>query len=168
MGLMKGLATKGRRSTSGRSRGGSTGAVIDISMIGDKALQRKLEKLADPKLQRDIVVESAMIAGQPVLEEAKRQAPVKSGLMRDTLRLKKARAMKLPGARMSTGTRKQMGIDPKSPWYYPAHIEYGFYNQRVRRHIPANPFMRRALDMRRPQAIELFEKALRSRLYGEV
>ena len=113
---------------------------IDISMIGSKKLQRKLEKL-DIALQKKIVRQSINRAMLPVRERAKQYVPIDTGNLRDSIkRISRTRRGKA-AARIITGGRAELGIPAESRGYYPAVIEYGTRSPAR----PAKSFMRRAM-----------------------
>jgi len=125
--------------------------IIDISLLGDKELERKLAGLAD-KLQRKVVrtalhktlnkiVKKEIVrrlSGHPVQSKTGRlRAAMKRGRVRSSAGRKArrtiARAIPLP-------PREELGIDPDDKFYYPAAVEYGHGN------VPPKSFLRAAVD----------------------
>lgn len=129
-------------------------AAVDISLLGDKALERKLRRL-EVKAQRTIVRQALREAAKIVAAAARDLVPVKTGALKrsiivralGTARLKAGsrRSRSELGSEVRTGTRAKLGIPPDYPWYYPASVEYGFTTSRGQV-VPAHPYMRPALD----------------------
>lgn len=124
------------------------GLQVDIRFIGDKELQRKLNRL-DPEIQRRVLTESMAVAGEIVLKAAKANAPVRTGKHRDNIRMRKVNRKRGRnrgiGVEVVSGTRKKLGISPDDKFYYPAALEFGAPS----RNIAARPHMRPALNNRR-------------------
>lgn len=119
---------------------------IDISLLGDKELSKKLERLAG-KSQRKVVRGAITKAAKIPLKEAKQRAPKgKSGLLRKNIKSKSIkRSRKLSGRVIQTGTRVQMNIPSASKYYYPAAIEYGVKSSNSKKRQKGTPFLRPAL-----------------------
>ena len=126
-------------------------ADIDISILGDKKLQRQLIGLV-PKLQKRAFKDAAKRALVSVLADARRRVPVKSGRLKRSLKIKPLKGG--IGAIVSTGTRKALRIDANDPYYYPAAIEYGTKGK------DARPFLRPALLNRTEEVLRIFGREL--------
>lgn len=134
----------------GAARGGITAAQVpkvDIGLFGDRALQRKLNRLTTPRAKavvRKALRKSAKraqkrvvanLSGAPVnvrsgeLRAAFKAAPIKSQGKRGLIRLGPV----LP-------TREALGIGKDDAHYYPFAVEYGHAG------APAYPFVRPAVD----------------------
>lgn len=133
--------------------------VIDISVLGDRRLQQKLNRLVE-KDAKKIVRQAMRAAARPVHARAVELAPKKTGALAQNIKINAAtsataKAAGIKAARGSlgvvvrTGTRAEMGIDPSSKWYYPAIVEYGHDN------APAKSYLRRAMDETRGEAIAI-------------
>lgn len=110
---------------------------VDISMLGDKKLAKKLKKI-DIKMQKKIVKGAIKDAAQPILVLAKAYAPVDSGKLKNSLKLKMGAKQSKRGSigvRIETGTREQLGIDADDKYFYPAVLEF-----------KVKSFLRRAID----------------------
>jgi len=121
---------------------GAGPSYIDISLIGDKELQRKLNKLA-----RDVQIRllgSAMKnTGNKILRAPIAAAvPVKSGRLKAAMGKQKFKIFrgKTSGARLEMPPRAALGIDPQDKYYYPVHVEYGHGN------VPPHSFLRKPVD----------------------
>ena len=116
---------------------------IDIKVLGDKELTRKLKRLeikAGRKVVRTAIRETMK---EIVLPAAKAKVPVDKGLLRKGLKVKAAKAKRGSfGSHVVTPTREKLNIDPSERGYYPAVLEYGASG----RQIPARPFLRPAMD----------------------
>lgn len=127
---------------------------VDISVLGERELERKLAKLT-AGVQRKIVRRALRDAAKPIRDAAKSRAPVKSGRLRRNIKVRSMRRSRVRlGVLVRTGTRDEMGIPSDSPWYYPAIIEYGYEN------VPANPFLRGALDSNRQKALRIISDSV--------
>jgi len=127
---------------------------VDVSLIGDKRLNRKLRRLP-LKVQRKVVRQALREAGRPVLATAKRIVPVRTGNLRDGLKL---RAIKPRGGQfgvaIKTPTREDLGLPATGGGYYPAHIELGTRN------TPAQPYLRPAMDQNRKKSIGILRRQI--------
>lgn len=137
---------------------------LDISFLGDKELSRKLARL-ELKVQRKIVKDAMRAAAEPVLQAAKALAPVLTGKMRDSLRIRvlagrhmaSGKLRGIAGAVVETGKRSQLGIAEDDPYFYPAVVEY--------RH---KSFLRAGLDQARGQAFATAAREIRAGILREV
>lgn len=119
-------------------------AVVDIRVIGDKRLARKLKRL-DGAVQRDIVRKALRKAARPVLQEAQALAPVKTGTLQSSLIIRAFRGRgRAVGVVVQTRNREFFGIAPDDPYFYPAVVEY--------RH---KSYLRAAVDTRRAEFFRL-------------
>jgi HK97 gp10 family phage protein len=122
---------------------------IDISVVGDRELQRKLRRL-EVKLQKKIVRNAINRAILPVRDKAKSLVPVDSGLLKRSIKRKTGVKKGIARARIVTGTRIQLGIPVDAKGYYPAAIEYGVPSQGK----SANSFMRAAISALRTHVLQ--------------
>jgi HK97 gp10 family phage protein len=120
---------------------------VDISVVGDKELQKKLKRL-DIKLQKKIVRNAISRAILPVKHKAKSLVPVESGLLKKSIKRKTGVKKGVARARIVTGTRIELGIPIDAKGYYPAAIEYGTQHQ------PAKSYMRAAITALRSQVLK--------------
>ena len=128
---------------------------IDISLLGDKALQRKLNRLPQ-KIQKKVMRQALREGARPILAAAKTNAPVDTGRMKASLKLRSHKARRGNfGVEVRTGTRTELGIPEGATSYYPYSVEFGHGN------VPAHPFMRPALDDNREVAEKLLKTKLR-------
>lgn len=128
---------------------------IDITMLGDKALQRRLNRL-ELKTGRKIVRRALRDAAKIHASAAKAEAPVDTGATKAGIRVRAVTGLRRGnfGVMSRTGTREEMGIPSDSKWYYPAIVEYGTPT------TPANPFMRRAFEQNRQRMIDSIRRDL--------
>ncbi len=131
--------------------------MFDISVLGDKKLQKKLDKM-DKKLRSKTMKASMKTAMEPVKELAKQRAPRDRGLLQRSIRIGTKMNRKGVSAMVRTGTRRQLKIDPSDKFYYPAAIEYGS------RFMPARSFLRSALSTRREKVLNIFGRELTNNL----
>jgi HK97 gp10 family phage protein len=120
---------------------------IDISVVGNRELQRKLRRL-EVKLQKKIVRNAINRAILPVRDKAKSLAPVDSGILKSKIKRKTKVKNGVARARIVTGTRMELGIPVDAKGYYPAAIEFGTQHQ------PARSFMRAAITALRVHVLQ--------------
>lgn len=123
--------------------------LIDISILGDKALSKKLARLGG--VQQKAVVRSALGKSMTRIKKAVvAAAPVRAGnvtggqspapgtLKRALKATKINRRTKRFGVSVAwpMPERHLLGIDPGDKYYYPAHVEYGHGG------VPPNPYIR--------------------------
>lgn len=127
--------------------------IIDISMLGDKALTKKLGKLPG-RLQKKVLRQAMRKAAKPILADIKQSiSSIRvTGLHTDPLKKKtKIKSLKRSrnkiGVRITTPTRDELGIPADSKWYWPAHIELGTSKE------PAQPFMRGPFNAARQKTL---------------
>lgn len=132
-------------------------SVVAVELKGFAALKHDLATLSNRVANR--VVDEALEAGAEIIAtEARNTAPVDEGRMAESIAVAKSKFNR-KGKRafiVKTGTREELGIDPKDKYYYPAAVEFGYtqHNQITGKLTvnPPNPFMRRAADSVGPEA----------------
>lgn len=120
-----------------------TGARFDVSVLGDRELDRTLEALG-PKVERRLLAKSMPGAFGITLRAVVRAVPVDTGRLRSSIRMAPGRHRKgLLQFRIFTGTREELGIDRvvrrrdivtgdmrsiqmRGKGYYPIAVEYGY------------------------------------------
>lgn len=114
----------------------SKGLRIDISVLGDKKLSKKLTKLA-PVVQKKVMRRAMRDAMKLVKKRADANLAGVSPGATGSGRLAELGTMvkaKSPGQRIQRGLirvylllpfRDQLDIPEDSPWYYPAFLEFG-------------------------------------------
>lgn len=127
---------------------------FSIKILGDKKLQKKLDKLSK-RVQGPLIKDAARAAMEPVKDLARAHAPVLTGSLKKSIGIGTFSRKGRIGAVVRTGTRRQLKIPPEAPYYYPAAIEYGT------RKLTANPFMRSALFARKGKALNIFRSYLK-------
>lgn len=125
--------------------------LFDVSVFGDKALTRSLDDLSN-KIQKQYMRKSLRAGTKLVADIVRRNTPVLTGRLRRGIKVRAGkRSRSRIGYFVLLPTRAQLGIDPKSKWYYPAVLEWGGITK-TGRVIPALGFMRRSLDASREPA----------------
>ena len=132
----------------------SAATTFDISVLGDKALERDLRAL--PKeLQKDALDSALKAGGEVILAEVAALTPVRSGRLKKGLRLKRGgRSMRRVRWFIRTPTRKALRIAEDAKYYYPAAVEYGHGN------VPAKSFLRRGYDNAEEKAFAVIRREL--------
>ena len=124
---------------------------FDISLLGDKALSRKLAKLP-AAVQRKVLRPALRKGGKVILEAVRRNIPVDEGKLRKTLKLRALKAKRgRIGVEVRTGTREELDIPAGAEGYYPAHVELGTRNR------SATPYLRPAMDDKESQVVSLLK-----------
>ena len=148
--------------------------VIDIRLIGDKALIRNLAKTADASQRR--IVRGAMkrgaqrvqgrivqsVSGQPIGIDTGALLTAFAGVRLIPLgRVSQTRTRTI-GTGIPLPTREDLSIDARDKWYYPVALEYGT-KERVHRRFLRKPrrlgaiketrFIRNAVDDYRQQEL---------------
>lgn len=121
---------------------------FDISILGDRALQRKLNQL-ERKEARKIVSRALRNSAKRVRPEVANRAPVDTGTLRDAMSRAKIRVQKSNvrgGVRLGIvmPSREDLGIAPDDKGYYPFSLEYGQEN------AAARPYIRPTVDRMTP------------------
>jgi HK97 gp10 family phage protein len=147
---------------------------LAVNVTGLAELERALNELPD-KVAKNVARAALRAAAAPVLEEARRLVPVKSGKLRDSLRITTSLRGGVPKAfvKVGPGGKKYRGT------FYANMIERGtskhliagplyFGGQwhRFAQHKGAKkrPFMRPAADSQAKAAVDAFAAKMRDRL----
>lgn len=129
---------------------------VDISMVGDKELERMFRDLP-VKLQTKVVRQANTKAIRPILRSVKARVPVLTGVLKRGL---KSRAMKRKRRNSPIGRflllplRADLGIKADDPYYYPAAVEYGHDN------VAAVRFLRDGFDAAEEEAFGILKKEI--------
>jgi len=108
---------------------------IAVDVIEDKRKTRMVEEL-DPEVQK-LIDDQIVRLCEPIAEEARKLAPVDTGALRDSIKIKHSGWMQ---AHVRDGV------------YYGVYQEMGFYHWITGRHI-ANPFLFPALMIKTPEVL---------------
>lgn len=122
---------------------------VNIQLLGDKALARKLAALPD-KLEKKVVRKAMREAIRPVAAQAQATAPVLSGLLRLSLKVM-ARKYK---------NRRKFGVQVSTKGLTGVDIFYAAFNELGTAQQPARPFMRPALHGNRERSIEILKREI--------
>ena len=130
---------------------------IDISIVGDKDLERAFKKLG-LQVQATIVSKAIEKAAIPVERKIKDLAKVgKTGLLKSKIHTKDFDDRFDIGKVIQTGTREMMGIPADSKWYYPAFVEYGVKSRGIR----SKSYLRKGLKLSRDRAMGVLKAVIR-------
>lgn len=130
----------------------------EITLQGSKELARLLTSL--PKAMEEEIVKEACDAGaEVVLASIQSRTPVRTGKLREKLRIVPARARYrgLISALVTTPTRAELGVSKDDPYYWPAALEYGHSRKLADGRIKSTkafPFMRDGFDAAENQAAD--------------
>lgn len=124
--------------------------MFDISITGDKALQRKLDRLAGPaqrRVMRGATKKTATATKKFLLRNISGgKIHVYTGRLLRAFKAQRARGEKPIKnkkdivAAIPLPTRAELGIAPDDKYYYPTAVEFGH------KRAPAHPYMRPAVD----------------------
>lgn len=119
-------------------------AVVDISLLGDKKLEKQLRKLPN-RVEKKVVRQALRAGAKPILAAAKANVATmtapQTGRLAKGLQLRAIRRSRgRMGYRVATKPREFYGIEPDDKWFYPAVVEYGHPK------AAARPFLRSAFD----------------------
>jgi HK97 gp10 family phage protein len=137
-----------------------------VALSGEAAVAKALGMFPDTIHQ---ALDGALRdAASLVLQTAQATAPRgKTGRLAQSLRLKALKPQPHQiGYGILTGTRAALGLKPGATGYYPAHVSLGFL-RRIEfgtRHVPARPFLRRALLDNQAAVVSRLAQALQRRL----
>lgn len=132
----------------------SAATTFDISVLGDKALERDLAALPNT-LQKAALAPALKAGGKVILREIKALTPVLTGRLKAGIKLVSGgRSRSRVRWIIATPTRKFLGIPKGAKHYYPAAVEYGHGN------VPAHSFLRRGYDNTENQAFAVIRREL--------
>lgn len=117
-------------------------AASNIRVTGEQDILRRLVTLP-VKLQRKVIRQASRKAAKPVRARARALAPVRTGRLRRSIKLRSIRRNRRGriGVNVLTGTREELGITAGG--YYPAAQEYGWRSGG--RRVSGVRYFRRAL-----------------------
>lgn len=130
-------------------------ADFDISLFGDKQLQKKFKGL-EKKIQKKILSKALRNAAKVVQASAKSKVPVDTGNLKRNIivRKEKLKASKGIGIVVTIGSRAKLGIDANDKSFYPAAVELGTKNK------SAQPYLRPAIQENRSRLIQQIGREL--------
>lgn len=123
--------------------------VLQVSLQGDRELIEKLEGLP-PRLTKKLTTSAMRKAAKPILDEAKRIVPVRTGTLRKSIRI---RALKRSRRRFGVQVITGEGFF-KGKTFYGGMVEYGTSRQ------AAQPFMRPAAKRKVGEVRRVFNEEL--------
>jgi hypothetical protein len=139
------------------------GIQIRLDVLGDKGLQRALDRLED-RVAKKLTLKAMRVAWKPILARAKTLAAPLSARLAKLLKLKVFRGRRgsgLFGIQVVTPKKAALGIPEDAKGYWPAHQELGWKDG------PARPYIRPAFDALKETALSLFGNAMAAALGRE-
>lgn len=122
-------------------------SVVNVSLSGDKQLLAKLDRLSR-KDSRSVVRKAARRAAKPILMQSRVNAPVDTGTLRRSIKIKAiTRSRKRIGVKVTTGTAKSAY---QGKQFYGAFQEYGT------KKMAGKHFMKRAAESKSKEAVAIF------------
>jgi len=141
--------------------------IIDISLLGDKALTRKLNKLPN-RVQKKVVRQSMRKAAKPLLTSIKhaigeiRVTGEHTDRLRRGMKIKSVkRSRSRLGVEIITPRRQELDIADSDKSYWPANIELGTRN------APPQKFIRDTVDSNRTQTMGIIRREIASGIIRE-
>ncbi len=140
-----------------------------LEIKGGLELLRKLEQFPRT-VQRKLLRQAIRDGARPILAAAKANAPVLTGALKASLRLRVRKNVK-PGVYAVQIQAGKYG-EFRGDQFYAAFLELGHRlgHRRLgnsRAIVPANPFMRRAADMNKDRAARIVGESLGRRIEAE-
>lgn len=123
----------------------------NFEVQGLESLMSKLENMGKTGVK--IENEALQKAAEPILEDAKNSAPVRTGRLRDGLKISKVKNSK-DGKYVLVGTDKK---DKDAP-FWATFIEFGTSK------MPAQPFLRPAYERNKKQVIDILKEEIQKGL----
>ena len=121
-----------------------------ITLSGTEVFLSDLERM----IPSDTNVDAALAEGAEVIAKEMRQlAPVKSGKLKNAIKVGKARNGR-NGRQVTVGVHRR---DFSGDEYYPAYVEYGHGGPRP---APPHPFIRPAFDLKKDEAWNIVKQAV--------
>ena len=121
-----------------------------ITLSGTEVFLSDLEKM----IPSDTNVDAALAEGAEVIAMEMRQlAPVKSGKLKNAIKVGKARNGR-NGRQVTVGVHRR---DFSGDEYYPAYVEYGHGGPRP---APPHPYIRPAFDLKKDEAWKTVKQAV--------
>lgn len=128
---------------------------MGVELAGFLELTEEIQRMADVFVDRGGEGLSGIVksGAKPILEQAKLNAPVRSGSMKNDLKIK----MKKKGTRF----KARIGVQKGDKAYYATFVEYGHGGPR-----PAgpHPFLAPAFDAKKEEAFGIIKDALKNKL----
>lgn len=116
---------------------------VQTTVEGANAIVKDLKAMEDAAAA--VLMKAAKAGGQIALEQAKRNCPVDTGALKQSLHLTEGKATKI---------KATVQVDYDKSLKYGTHVELGSRNR------PANPFMRNAVDDNQNQINEAITSEL--------
>lgn len=125
---------------------------IEAKIQGIDELERMLNEIGSPKVEKKIVTKSLREGAKVVLKEAKNNVPVRSGTLKKSLALVAERSRGTEKKVIKVGAR----ATPRWKGYHGHLVEFGVPS----RGIPARPFLRNAVRSKFDEFLDTYIKGL--------
>lgn len=129
---------------------------MSMRLTGDKELKRFMKRL--PKKVKKVQRSAVSAMATPVLKQARKNAPKRTGTLRKSLG-KKSRTYKSGTVIAVVGPRNGKGVMVNGKWHDPAKIAHIVESR--------NPFLEPAMDSRAGEAQQVYTDKLRERIQVE-
>lgn len=124
---------------------------------GAEQLRQTLRQLKEGRAVRAVIRKSLRMAAGPVLETSRLLAPMLSGDLRRSLKIRAAkRSRKRIAVVVRPGTRAELGIPATAKGYYPAHVAVGARGGRLK----ATRYLRDSMEQNRQGSIQILGSSI--------
>lgn len=143
---------------------------INISFLGDKGLQRALNRI-EHKVAKRIVRKALRAETKLAIMEVAKRTPVDEGNLKWAILNSKPRPSRGKfkgdfGTAFVWPTREEVGISPDDKGYYPMHLEFG-YTHAGGTAVAARPYVRPAFEETKQAAFDRVRNAIGAAVAAE-
>ena len=137
-------------------------APVNAEVIANAAIEKRAAKISNSANRKIFRRLSREAQSNELLRTKQRPGTLKNSIVLRTSNFQRRGETSLV---VRTGTRAEMGIPADSPYYYPAHVEYGHASPgrggSGEKTTPPHPFMRPAYDGAKNYAKSVAERIMR-------
>jgi HK97 gp10 family phage protein len=140
--------------------------ILNLQLMGDDALIRRFNALPE-KMQGKVFRPAVRVATKLVMQDAKKNAPKRTGALRRGLFIKPFKRKRRGGnigLMILTPTRDKLNIKSDAKWYYPSLAELGHKKRKSGGRVEGRPFLRNAIKNNRAAALDTLRREMRTRI----
>jgi len=145
----------------------------DVTVLGMEEILKKLKKLPE-RVQKNVLTGAVRASAKPMIKEAKRLVPVKSGTLKKSIGIRKRRSknkniIHFSVAPITSVIKKlQIANGVKKPYDYAWRIEFGNSVSWGNAKNPPIPFMRPAFEKEGENTIKATKEYMNKRTDKEI
>jgi HK97 gp10 family phage protein len=146
--------------------GGLMAIILNVQILGADALIKQFNALPE-KMQKQVFRPAVRGATKQVMQNAKKNAPKRTGAMRRGLFIKPFKRKRKGGSiglMILTPTRETLNIKADAKWYYPSFVELGHKKRGGRGRVAGRPFLRDAIKNNRAAALDTLRRVMKTRM----